>query len=165
MRFIPTSAFGSVFDITPQILKKMGIRGVILDIDNTLARHNDPEPLKDLDKWISSMKKSGIRLVIVSNNKAPRVSPFAERIGVPFVSDGAKPLPIGYHRAAKLMRLPKSMICTIGDQIFTDMLGAKLYGIKPMLVIPIEPEKSVFFRIKRLAEKPFLPKTYHIRRK
>ena len=72
----------------------------------------------------------------------------------------AKPLPVGYRKAAAKLGVPKNEICTIGDQLFTDILGAKLFGIKSILVPPIEPEKTAFFKIKRAAEKPFLPKKY-----
>ena len=77
-----------------------------------------------------------------------------------FIPEGEKPLPVGYKKAAAKLGVPKNEICTIGDQLFTDILGAKLFGIKSILVPPIEPEKTAFFKIKRAAEKPFLPKKY-----
>ena len=69
-------------------------------------------------------------------------------------------MPVGYKKAAAKLGVPRSELCTIGDQLFTDILGAKLFGIKSILVPPIEPEKTAFFKIKRAAEKPFLPKKY-----
>ena len=158
MLFRPTEAVRSVSEITPEMLKKMGIKGLILDVDNTLAPHNDPIPADGAAEWISRMKAAGIKLVIVSNNKPPRVAPFAEKLGVEFTANGAKPLPVGFTNAVKILKLPRRKICAVGDQIFTDILGANLFGIKSIFVKPIELEKSLFFRIKRMAEKPFLPK-------
>ncbi len=157
--FRPTAAVPSVTDITADMLKKMDIRGLILDVDNTLARHNDPVPAQGAAEWIRKMKAAGIKLVIVSNNHAPRVAPFADMLGIPFTAEGAKPLPRGFTNAMKILRLPRKHICAVGDQIFTDILGANIFGIRSIFVTPIEPETSIFFRIKRTAEKPFLPKT------
>ena len=92
MLFRITAAFERVTDITTQFLAENGIKGLILDLDNTLTTHDNPVPAEGVLDWLDRMKKSGIRLMIVSNNHAPRVTPFAEMLGLPFVSEGAKPL-------------------------------------------------------------------------
>lgn len=160
MFFSPGIAFMSIFEITPKMLKKMDIRGLILDIDNTMAAHNDPEPLEGIEEWIADMKNNGIKLMIVSNNHASRVEKMADRLGIEFVAEGAKPLSAGFSKAVKKMGLDKKNVCAVGDQIFTDVLGANLYGIRSFMVKPIEPEKSLPFRFKRMIEKPFLPEKY-----
>ncbi len=160
MLFTPTRAYSTILSVTPDVLREMGVSALILDIDNTMTTHDNPTPLEGLFEWLDSMRKNGIKMMIVSNNHVPRVTPFAELLGLDFIPEGAKPLPVGYKRAAEKLGVPKSEICTIGDQLFTDILGAKLFGIKSVLVKPIEPEKTLFFKIKRAAEKPFLPKKY-----
>lgn len=160
MLFTPTRAYKSILSVTPGILGEMGVCALILDIDNTMTTHDNPVPVEGLFEWLDGMREAGIKMMIVSNNHPPRVIPFAELLGLDFISEGAKPLPLGYKKAALKMGVSKEKICTIGDQLFTDILGAKLFGIKSILVPPIEPEKTVFFRIKRAAEKPFLPKRY-----
>lgn len=160
MIFTPTKAYKRILSVTPEILSEMGVTALILDVDNTMTTHNDPKPLDGMYQWLDDMRAHGIKMMIVSNNHAPRVTPFAKLLGLDFVAEGAKPLPVGYKKAAQLMNVPKSEICTIGDQLFTDILGAKLFGIKSILVKPIEPEKSFFFKVKRGLEKPFLPKKY-----
>ena len=160
MLFTPTRAYKSILSVTPEILREMGVTALILDIDNTMTTHDNPTPLEGLFEWLDNMRKNNINMMIVSNNHVPRVTPFAQLLGLDFIPEGAKPLPIGYKKAAEKLGVPKSEICTIGDQLFTDILGAKLFGIKSILVPPIEPEKTVFFKIKRAAEKPFLPKKY-----
>lgn len=160
MLFDPTRAYKTILDVTPEALREMNVTALILDIDNTMTTHDNPTPLEGLFEWLDCMRANDIKMMIVSNNHVPRVTPFAELLGLDFVPEGAKPLPVGYKKAAKKMGVPKENICTIGDQLFTDILGAKLFGIKSILVIPIEPEKTLFFKIKRAAEKPFLPKEY-----
>ena len=160
MLFRPTAALKSVLELTPEILGKMGVEALILDLDNTLTTHNNPHPAKGVPEWLDEMRSAGIKLLIVSNNHAPRVEPFAEALKLDFVPEGAKPLPKGYNIAVKKFGLPKEKVCAVGDQIFTDILGANLAGIKSVFVYPIEFERGFFFKIKRFFEKPFLPKNY-----
>ncbi|MGN0665477.1 MAG: YqeG family HAD IIIA-type phosphatase [Huintestinicola sp.] len=160
MLFTPTAAYETILSVTPEVLGEMGVRAIILDIDNTCTTHDNPKPLDGLFDWLDSMREAGIKMMIVSNNHPPRVAPFAELLGLDFIPEGAKPLPKGYRQASEKMGVPRSQIVTIGDQLFTDILGAKLFGIKSILVKPIEMEKTAFFKFKRAAEKPFLPKKY-----
>ena len=160
MLFTPTKAYESILDVTPGVLREMNVTALILDIDNTMTTHDNPVPIEGIYNWLDTMRECNIRMMIVSNNHVPRVTPFAELLGLDFIPEGAKPLPVGYKKAAEKMGVKKENICTIGDQLFTDILGANLFGIKSILVRPIEPEKTLFFKIKRAAEKPFLPKKY-----
>lgn len=156
--FRPTYVFGRVGEITHRFLEKAHIKGLILDLDNTLTTHNNPVPPQSSLDWLSEMKEAQIRLMIVSNNSSKRVMPFAQRLGLEFVSRGAKPLTFGYTKAIERMGLNKKNVAAVGDQIFTDVLGSNLKGIRSIFVFPIEPETSLPFRIKRACEKPFLPK-------
>ena len=97
-------------------------------------------------------------MMIVSNNRLHRVQPFAAALGLPFVAEGAKPLPRGFRLAQKRMQLPFSQLAVVGDQIFTDILGANLCGVKSIYVRPIQYENKGFLRVKRWLERPFLPK-------
>lgn len=160
MLFRPTAALKSVLELTPEILGKMGVEALILDLDNTLTTHNNPHPANGVPEWLDEMHRAGIKMLIVSNNHAPRVEPFAKALKLDFVPEGAKPLPKGYNIAVKKFGLPKNKVCAVGDQIFTDILGANLAGIKSVFVYPIEFESGFFFKIKRFFEKPFLPKKY-----
>lgn len=156
--FRPTYVFDKVKDITPEFLRRKHIKGLLLDLDNTLTTHNNPVVPQESIEWIELMKRSGIKLMIVSNNHAPRVTPFAEQLGIEFECEGAKPLTFGYSRAIKRMGLENRDIAAVGDQIFTDILGCNLKGIRSVFVFPIKPETSLPFRFKRACERPFLPK-------
>lgn len=160
-----TAAFHRITDITPGVLEKMGIRGLILDIDNTLTTHDNPVPMDGVTEWVENMKRHGIGMVIVSNNHEPRVKPFADLIGLEYVCDGAKPLARGYREAARILGLPKEELAAVGDQLFTDAAGANLFGIRMLFTEPIEKEPSSkrFIRFKRILEKPFLSKKVYRR--
>jgi len=154
--------FRKTINITPQFLKKRNIKGLILDVDNTLAVHDGLTPAESVPEWIELMKKHGIKLIIVSNNNSERVKPFADKLGIDFVCDSGKPLKRGYESALAKMKLEKSETASVGDQIFTDIWGGNFYGIRTIYVKPIEKEDKSkrFIRFKRVLEKPFLPKSF-----
>ena len=155
-------AFRKTVDITPAFLKKHGIKGLILDVDNTLTTHDNPVPAEGIIQWLENMKKNGIKLIIVSNNHAERVRKFADPIGLDFVSDSGKPLKRGYTAAMKKMGLSPEETAAVGDQLFTDVWGANLAKVRMLYVEPmeLEPKSKRFIRFKRVLEKPFLPKKF-----
>lgn len=156
--FHATVALRSVLQIQPGLLRQYGIRGLMLDLDNTLTTYDNPAPAEGVLSWIGLMRQAGIAMMIVSNNRPHRVQPFAAALGLPFVAEGAKPLPRGFRLAQKRMQLPFSQLAVVGDQIFTDILGANLCGVKSIYVRPIQYENKGFLRVKRWLERPFLPK-------
>ncbi len=156
MLFGATVYLENILELTPKMADELGIRGIILDVDNTLTTHDNPTPIDGIYDWIDAMKSSGVKLIIVSNNTPERVSPFAKMLGIEFTADGKKPLSNGFKVALQRLELPKTEVCAVGDQIFTDILGANLFKIKSVHVKPIELEKTVFFKFKRFMEKPFL---------
>ena len=156
--FMPTAGINHVVEISPAFLKQWGIQGVLLDVDNTLTRHGDPTPYPGTQAWVSSLQEAGLRVMIDANNTHERVAPFAEKYGLPFCSMALKPLPWGYRRAAKQLGVSPKKCVVIGDQIFTDIIGANLLGMKSILLSPIEEEKSFSFRVRRRLERPFRKK-------
>ncbi len=154
-------ALRTVSQITPKLLKENNIKGLLLDVDNTLTTHDNPRPADGVMEWIALMKSNGIKMMIVSNNHYERVKPFADMLGLDFVSDGKKPLSSGFNRAQKKMEIPFSELAVVGDQIYTDILGANLRRVKSIYVVPIELEKKGFLHFKRKIEGPFLPKKFY----
>lgn len=154
----PDYVFGSVADIPFDFFVQEGIEALILDLDNTLTTHNNPVPDAKRLNWFLTMKERGLKMIIVSNNHPERVKPFAEFLGLDFVPDGGKPLPRGYNEACRRLRLSKSHIAAVGDQIFTDVMGCKTAGIRSIFTFPIEYETGFWFRVKRALERPLLPK-------
>ena len=84
----PTYYFDCATDISLEFLNKHKIKAILLDLDNTLTTHNNPVPPKSTLEWLDKMKSAGIKMMIVSNNSAKRVEPFAKELGLPFVSEG-----------------------------------------------------------------------------
>ncbi|MBQ1183931.1 MAG: YqeG family HAD IIIA-type phosphatase, partial [Clostridia bacterium] len=128
--------FKRITDIDIDYLKENNIDTLLLDVDNTLSTHHGTVLVDGLREWLDKMVENGISLVVVSNSKKWRIEPFAKRLELPFVSLACKPLPFGYSKAQKMMNSQKSKTAIVGDQIFTDVLGANLFGIKSLLVRP-----------------------------
>ena len=156
MIFKPTYVLKSVTDIKIEFLREKDIQGLILDLDNTLTTHNDPKPADKVNEWISEMKSYGIKMMIVSNNITKRVAPFAQNLELDFIANGKKPFTFGFIKAQKLLEIPFSNLAIVGDQIFTDILGANIKRVRTIYVHPIELETSFFFRLKRKIESQFI---------
>ncbi len=147
----------SVTDITVDFLKGENINALLLDVDNTLSiAHADKTLRQGVDKWLCEMKNGGIILMILSNAKTNRAKLFADSIGLPVVSMAGKPLPFGYIKATKIMKVKRKNAAIVGDQVFTDVLGGKLSGVRTILVTDITPENQTFFKIKRFFERIML---------
>ena len=153
--FHPTAAVTGVLEITPELLSKIGVSAVILDVDNTLSLHGSQTPYEGTVEWSRKIRDAGIAVLILSNNTKERVEPFAALYGIPFVSRGLKPLPFGYWRCAKLMEAPCGKTAVVGDQIFTDTLGANNAGVIPLLVEPIRLAGNPGRYLRYAAETPF----------
>ncbi len=145
--------FEKITDITAEDLKKAGAKLVLLDADNTLSLHGSQEPFSGVPEWIFEIKKSGFELIIISNNSRERIKPFAEKLGLPFVYKSAKPLPKGFKKATEKFGMKPEQTAVIGDQLFTDVLGGKIFGSKVFLTEPLGPETDFFIKIKRKFEK------------
>ena len=160
MLFLYDYAFEKVTDIPVVFFKSEQIKALVLDIDNTLTTHDNPQPADGVLQWLEDVRNAGIKMLVVSNNKPHRVKPFADMLKLEFVANGAKPLTKGINYAVKKMGAEKKYTAAFGDQIFTDVLGANFSGIRMIYVKPIEHEKTMFFKVKRFLEKPFLPKSF-----
>lgn len=164
--FKPYYITGRITDITANFLKEHGIEGLLLDVDNTMTTAHASGVLKSgVDNWLKLMAEKGIRLMILSNAQKHRIAPFAEKLGLDFHALSAKPMPFGYLRAAKQMQLQKKRIAVVGDQIFTDVLGGKLAGVRTILVTDIVPEIGRSFRIRRSLEEKLLKRYGYERKK
>lgn len=155
--FFPTLYRRRITDVTAEDLRRWDADAVLLDVDNTLTTHDAPDLTDAVKTWLAQRQAEGFKLIIVSNNSAERVAPFAERIGLPYYAHARKPLPFGFGAAAKQMECTRQRCVVIGDQIFTDILGANLAGMHSVLLEPIQLEvEQKFIAFKRKIEKPLL---------
>lgn len=149
----PTYFACKVTDINLDFLESEGIKGIILDVDDTLVARKVSSPDLSVKNWIENLKENGIKVILLSNNMKKRVKSFAEKIGVPFISFGMKPLTNGLKRAINEISCEKSNVLVIGDQIFTDILVSNIFKVRSLLVEPITENKTLLFKIKRFFEK------------
>ena len=164
--FYPTIYRRRITDVTVEDLRRLGARAILLDVDNTLTTHDAPDLDVAVREWLSRMKNEGFLLIIVSNNRMERVEPFACSIGLPFAAHARKPLPTGYRAAAAALGVPLRECIAIGDQIFTDVMGANLAKISSILLEPIEPEvKQKFIVFKRKIERLLMKNQRQSRRR
>lgn len=151
--FMPTAAVYHVTDITPEFIRGLEADSILLDVDNTLAPPESQTPFEGVVEWTQRMQEAGIKIIIMSNNFKKRVEPFAAKFGLPYLSLALKPFPAAYRRAIHRLGIPRSSAVVVGDQIFTDIIGANLAHVKSILLFPVETEKSLSIRIKRRLEK------------
>lgn len=149
----PTVALKAVTDITPELLEKLGTDAILLDVDNTLASPTSHIPYEGVQEWITRIKECGIHIVICSNNFEKRVKPFSDSLGLDCVSMSLKPLPFGFNRAKRKLKEKPQSVLVVGDQIYTDVLGANLAGMKSILLIPRDEEKGFTIKLRRKMEK------------
>lgn len=160
MLLTPEYVFQDVTHITPEFLAQKGIRALVLDVDNTITGDRSQELAPEVAQWLQTMRDAGIALTILSNGTKERVQPFAESIGLEWVSRSAKPLPIGMCVARRRTGVKRSQMAMVGDQLFTDRMAAALYGVPAFVVIPRGGDLNRFVQIKRKWEKPFWEKYY-----
>lgn len=149
----PDIKLHGITDITVELLNKYDIKALLLDVDNTMSTHHGTILTDGLMEWISNMQQNGIKLMVLSNSKRFRIEPFASRIGLPFISLGCKPLPTGYLRGVKALGEKRKNVAIVGDQIFTDILGGNILGVKSILLTPIKLEDGWSFKVRRRLEK------------
>ena len=151
---VPEYKFEKFNDITPEFLSSLGVKGVLLDIDNTLEPYEHALPGEHVISWLNALSEYGIRTAIVSNNNRERVETFNKEIGMPAYAKAGKPFKKNLLRAMKDMGTDASDTVFIGDQILTDVWAAHNAGIIAILVPPINDKKDIFTRFKQLLEKP-----------
>ena len=161
---LPDLYLSSILSITPEVLKSLGVEALVLDVDNTLRAYKSNKPYKGVSEWIQKMRKSGISLIVASNNFKSSVGPFASTLKLDYVSMSFKPLPFGLKKALRKLKIDRSKVAIVGDQIFTDIVGGRLSGFRTILVKPFVAEKGISWKIRRFLEKPVIFR-YHNNKK
>jgi len=151
-KFFPDNYVESAYVIHYEDLYEKGYRGVIFDIDNTLVPHGFPADNRAI-RLFKRLKEIGFNCCLLSNNKEPRVSAFNRDVDVLAISSAHKPRVKNYERAMELMKTTKGTTLFVGDQLFTDVWGAKKAGIRNYLVKPIHPKEEIQIVLKRYLEK------------
>ncbi len=161
--FYPDVLFENIYEITPDFLRTNGVRGMLLDLDNTIAPYEIEQPTDEMNAWFNALRDAGVRLAFVSNNHGDRVTRFNRTWGIPQFCKAGKPSPKGMRLALRQLGLTPEETVSLGDQIFTDCVAAHRAGLRFYIVPPIRDRKSLFFRFKRFLERPFVRPFRHYR--
>lgn len=152
-RFYPDQYIRSIYDIELDDLKARGIRGLILDLDNTIIARNSSIAPIELKTWIKGLHDSGFKACILSNNWKGRVSSIASQVGLPLVARAAKPRTGAFRQAMSALGTIDNETVVIGDQIFTDVFGGNLAGLYTILVMPMSNHEAFHTKMLRYAER------------
>jgi len=158
--FTPDHTFLAYDDLKPELLRELGIKVLLLDIDNTLAPYEQPLPDARLGAWLSSLRAAGISVAVLSNNHEERVTLFNASLSLPCRYNAHKPLTKWAKRLFASLEGTKATTAFMGDQIFTDVCCAKRCGARAFLVPPIRDKQDFFTRFKRRLEKGILRRFY-----
>lgn len=150
--FFPDDYIASTYVIPFGKLYEEGYRGLVFDIDNTLVPHGAPADQRAI-KLFQKLREIGFRTCLISNNQEPRVKPFAKQVESHYVFNAHKPSTKNYKKAMEIMGTDLENTIFIGDQLFTDVYGAKRTGMRNILVKPIHPKEEIQIVFKRYLEK------------
>ncbi len=150
-RFYPDEEAESAYGIDYEVLYKRGFRGIIFDIDNTLVPHGAPADERAAALF-ARLRGLGFETLLLSNNREPRVKSFADEVGARYIYKAGKPGRAGYEKAMELMKTGPASTLFVGDQLFTDVWGARNAGILSYLVKPIHPKEEIQIVLKRRLE-------------
>lgn len=159
-RLMPDFWFDTFDMVTADFLSSQGIGYLLVDIDNTLAPYEEATPNERVKTWVENMRNAGVTVILVSNNHGERVELFNRELGLLAFHDCHKPSKRRLLKIAELGGVELSQTAALGDQIFTDVWGARMIGVRAILVPPIRDKKTLFFRFKRALEAPIL-KRFH----
>ena len=149
----PTSFAQRIHNVSLDLLVQDGVRGVIVDLDNTLVGYRHAAPDEEVAAWVHAATARGIRVAVVTNNATQWARDVAAELGVPCIPRAGKPSPRGFLKALELLGTQKSETVVVGDQVFTDVLGAKLFGMKVILTEPIVTREQWWMRLLRFCER------------
>lgn len=150
--FYPKEYADSTYEIDFEGLYAKGYRGVLFDIDNTLVPHDAPATKESVELF-KRLHAMGFATCLISNNKEPRVTPFAKAMDTPYVYKADKPAKKGYRAGMERMGTDSSNTLFVGDQLFTDVWGANRTGIHSILVKPMNPKEEIQIVLKRYLER------------
>ncbi len=153
----PDRECSNVFDIDYSRLEESEKEAIIFDLDNTLSTWNDKNLTEDVLKLLSDLDEMGFKLGILTNSKPEGLKEIKEKSDCPVISNASKPLSKGFEELLSRLNVDPEDSVMVGDQIFTDMLGANRLSMEIILVIPINPgEEFILTRVNRFGKRIIL---------
>ena len=153
---LPKLMTDKLTDISPELLRKRKIRLLMLDFDNTIVPYTTTVPTEEMENWLQEMNNlPDIRMCIVSNSHNDRVPKFCRERNIAVITHAKKPFPKGIMECLEKYNIPAAEAALVGDQIFTDTLGANSAGVTPILVKAID-NHNFWLKARHVLEKPFI---------
>lgn len=155
LRYVtPDAVVPRVEQISASWLAQWGVRGLVLDLDNTLVPWNTADVSTLVHDWIKELSRAGIASCVLTNNYTRRAGAVAELLDIPIIKAAFKPSPIAFRGALRLLALEPERVAVVGDQLFTDVLGGKLVGMRAILVDPLSTREFFTTKFVRWLERP-----------
>lgn len=154
--FLPDRKINNIFELDGTFLQNEAIRGIVIDLDNTLAPWYEKHANEKVRTWLKDIQAGGMKVTIFSNNDRERVKTFAEPLGIPYIHRAKKPLQRAFAQVAKQMGIERGQLAVIGDQLLTDILGGNLYGAYTILVDPLVASDAPATKFNRFIEKQII---------
>ncbi len=154
--FLPSMIVRSITDLTPEMLLGRGIELLMLDFDNTIVPYTTNVPTPEMETWLRQMAGSSqIKLCVVSNSKKDRVKIFCKEYGIDCITHAKKPFSKGIFQCLEQFGMKAEQCALAGDQIYTDVLGARSAGLQAILVTAID-NHTIWLKLRHVAEMPFI---------
>jgi HAD superfamily phosphatase (TIGR01668 family) len=151
----PDAIVDRVEDISTEMLAGWGVRGVVLDLDNTIVPWNTSDVSPAVRDWVRRLAVARIGVCVLTNNYTRRASSVAELLGIPIIKAAFKPSPVAFRSALRRMSIDAEEGAVVGDQLYTDVLGGKLVGMRAVLVSPLSTREFFTTKFVRWLERPF----------
>lgn len=152
---LPKAILPSLTDLTPEMLRQWDVRLLMLDYDNTIVPYTTDTPTPRMATWIRSMQHEDIQLCVVSNTHKPRVTVFCREYNLPCITHSRKPMHRGINECLKRFGTESRHAALVGDQIYTDVLGANTAGVRSILVSAIS-NHNFWLKARHVLELPFI---------
>ena len=152
---LPKAIARDVTKLTPQYLHSQGIRLLMMDFDNTIVPYTTDVPTAEVSQWLEMMRATDIKLCVVSNSKRDRVKRFCKKYGIDCITHAKKPFSKGIRECLARYDLSASDCALVGDQIYTDTLGANGCGVFSILVKAID-NHNFWLKARHVLELPFI---------
>ena len=152
---LPKIIVPALTDVTEELLRSRNIKLLMLDFDNTVVPYTTSTPTAQMHRWLDTMTRSDIRLCVVSNSHKDRVKIFCSQYGIDCITHANKPFSKGIKECLAKYRIDPEACALVGDQIFTDTLGANCTGVTSILVKAID-NHNIWLKLRHAAEMPFI---------
>lgn len=149
----PNKLFKNIYDITPEFIERENVKGLLVDMDNTLLPWHETTLSDETLNWIKLMEESGVKVCVITNSGIKRTGKVMDNVNLDFIHTAVKPFPFSFIKGRKILGVKKENLFVVGDQMVTDALGSKIVGYKCIIVEPISPKEQKGTAVNRFFER------------